>query len=94
LGAGGARNAGAAPSDGGVPGSSLSGGGEAGGAAAPNDGIGNGAGDVGYGSANGARPKSAAGVVSIGRGISGVRNGDGAGGASDGMLEPPAGEIR
>ena len=92
LGAGGTTNAGTAPSEGGPLGSSDSGGGELG--VVPNDGRGSGAGDDRYGSENGARGRSAAGVVSIGRGISGARNGAAGAEPSDGTFEPAAGEIR
>ena len=90
LGAGGTTNAGTAPSEGGLPSPSDIGP-EVGGA--PNDGSGSGWGGDPYGSANDGRGRSAAGVVSMGRGISGARNGAG-GAAKEGMLEPPAGEIR
>jgi len=92
FGVGGTMNAGADPSDGGTMGSSR-GDGEAGGALAPNDGLGS-AGGAGYGSANCGRGRSAAAVVSIGRGISGGRKGEGGGEASEGMLEPADGDIR
>lgn len=92
LGTGGSPNDGAAPSEGGVPRSADSGGGEAGGVM-PNDGIGSGAGDR-YESENGVRGRSAAGVVSIGRGISGARKGIGDAEKGDGPFDPAAGDIR
>src|SRR3982750_1601482 len=92
LGAGGSPNDGAAPSEGGDPRSAESGGRAAGGVM-PNEGTGSGAGDR-YESEKGVRGRSAAGVLSIFRGISGARKGIGGAKKGDPPFDPAAGDIR